>query len=105
MMLHQDLQWPSEARLDLWPFALDHAVYLWNHMPQRESRLAPIEIFGSTRFADYRHLQHAHVWGCPTYVLDPMLQDGKKIPKWQPAPGAAFTLVCRYNTLPMLGAS
>ena len=25
-----------------------------------------------------------HVWGCPTYVLDPMLQQGKKLPCWQP---------------------
>jgi hypothetical protein len=22
------------------------------------------------------------MWGCPVYVLDPKLQDGKKIPKW-----------------------
>jgi hypothetical protein len=25
-----------------------------------------------------------HVWGCPVYVLDPKLQDGKKLPKWNP---------------------
>ena len=24
----------------------------------------------------------ARVWGCPAYVLDPKLQDGKKLPKW-----------------------
>jgi hypothetical protein len=30
------------------------------------------------------YLQHQHVWGCPVYVLDPRLQDGKKIPKWDP---------------------
>jgi hypothetical protein len=24
------------------------------------------------------------VWGCPAYVLMPTLQDGKKLPKWQP---------------------
>ncbi|MGH7955352.1 MAG: hypothetical protein ACREOZ_05270, partial [Gloeomargaritales cyanobacterium] len=29
-------------------------------------------------------LQGTHVWGCPTYVLDPTLQDGKKLPKWKP---------------------
>ena len=23
------------------------------------------------------------VWGCPAWVLDPRLQDGKKIPKWR----------------------
>jgi hypothetical protein len=28
-------------------------------------------------------LTRAHTWGCPVYVLDPKLQDGKKIPKWK----------------------
>jgi hypothetical protein len=22
------------------------------------------------------------VWGCPVFILDPKLQDGKKLPKW-----------------------
>ncbi len=26
----------------------------------------------------------SHVFGCPVYVLDAALQDGKKIPKWNP---------------------
>jgi hypothetical protein len=26
------------------------------------------------------------VWGCPVYVLDPKLQDGKKLLKWNPCP-------------------
>jgi hypothetical protein len=29
-------------------------------------------------------LKGAHVFGCPVYVLDAALQDGKKIPKWAP---------------------
>ena len=29
-------------------------------------------------------LRRTHVWGCPVYVLEPALQDGKKIPKWDP---------------------
>ena len=28
------------------------------------------------------HFQHMHVWGCPCYVLEPTLQDGYKLPKW-----------------------
>ena len=24
------------------------------------------------------------MWGCPVYVLDPQLQDARKIPRWQP---------------------
>jgi hypothetical protein len=84
MMLHQVLHWPSEARLDLWPFALSQAIYLWNNLPQRGTRLSPIELFTGNKFTNYSHLQRAHVWGCPVYVLDPTLQDGKKIPKWKP---------------------
>jgi hypothetical protein len=30
------------------------------------------------------HIQQAHPWGCPVYVLDPRLQDGLKLPKWEP---------------------
>ena len=27
------------------------------------------------------------MWGCPVYVLDPKLQDGHKIPKWNQRAG------------------
>ncbi len=30
------------------------------------------------------HLRHVHVWGSPCFVLDPKLQDGHKIPKFDP---------------------
>ena len=29
-------------------------------------------------------LKDYHVWGAPVYVLHPTLQQGKKIPRWQP---------------------
>lgn len=31
---------------------------------------------------DYTDLHRVRVFGCPVYVLDPKLQDAKKIPKW-----------------------
>ena len=31
---------------------------------------------------NHHDLLRTHVWGCPVFVLDPKLQDGKKIPKW-----------------------
>jgi hypothetical protein len=76
--------WPDKANLALWPFALDHAVYLWNNIPNDVLSLAPLEIFTRSRFPSYTHLRRLHVWGCPAYVLDPKLQDGKKVPKWEP---------------------
>jgi hypothetical protein len=84
MLLHQILHWPDQARLDLWPFALEHAVYLGNHLPRKDTLIAPVELFMGATLTDYHHISRARIWGCPVYVLDPKLQDGKKIPKWDP---------------------
>jgi hypothetical protein len=43
--------------------------------------LSPIEVWTGCR-SDHSELCHAHVFGCPVYVLDPKLADGEKIPKW-----------------------
>lgn len=84
MMLHAILNWPDTADLELWPYAMDHAVWLWNHMPRRGTRISPVEQFSGSVTRDYSYLMRCHVWGCPVYVLDPKLQDGKKLPKWTP---------------------
>jgi hypothetical protein len=83
-LLHFVLHWPQMAknRDDLWPFAVDYAVYMHNHLPIRDMRFSPVEMFTGTTFDNYNHLTRAHVFGCPVYVLDPRLQDSKKIPKW-----------------------
>lgn len=83
MMMHQLIHWPEEFSPDLWPFALEHAVHIWNHMPRTSSGLSPYELFSGQKDPDYTDLRRARVWGCPVYVLDPKLQDGKKIPKWK----------------------
>ena len=69
--------------MDLWPFAINYAVYLWNRMPRKASGLSPMEVFYDTK-SDHQELRGAKVWGCPAYVLDPRIQDGKKIPRWNP---------------------
>ena len=33
---------------------------------------------------DPKALRSEKTWGCPAYVLDPKLQYGKKLPKWDP---------------------
>ena len=45
--------------------------------------LSPMEIFSGTK-QPYPKMVNLHVWGCPVYVLDPVLQDGRQIPKWNP---------------------
>jgi hypothetical protein len=83
MMIHVALHWPNEAHTDLWPMAMDYSVFLWNHTPDRLNGLSPEELFCGTRL-DCGVLRASRVWGSPSYVLDPTLQDGKKIPKWKP---------------------
>eukprot|EP00957_Ditylum_brightwellii_P001102 87781-Ditylum_brightwellii.AAC.2 len=48
-------------------------------MPDIQSGLSHIDKFSGT-VNDNTCLLSAHVWECPTYVLDPKLQDGKKLP-------------------------
>ena len=42
---------------------------------------ATVELL-TKQLSDHSDLKRDHVWGAPTYVLEPKLQDGKKIPKW-----------------------
>ena len=82
MMIHAVLHWPSQADVELWPMALDFAVYVWNHMPKKDGGLSPIELLSGQIEPNYDHLQRLHTFMAPCYVLDPKLQDAKKIPKW-----------------------
>ncbi len=82
-LIHVSLHWDEQGSdaVELWPFAVCHAVWLYNHLPNGVTGLSPMEIVTGTR-SDLRDLLRTHLWGCPVYVLDPKLQDGKKIPKW-----------------------
>ena len=83
IMIHAMLHWPAHVSMDLWPFAIKYSVYLWNRMPRKQSGLSPLEVFFDTK-SDHQELRSSKVWGCPAYVLDPRIQDGKKIPRWNP---------------------
>ena len=83
MLIHAALRWPASHDLTLWPLCLEHAVYVWNHVPSRSDSLSPEEKWTGTK-SDHHELRRLHPWGCPAYVLEPTLQDGKKLPKWKP---------------------
>ena len=83
MMLHQALLWPEHFDTRLWPFALSHAAYLWNILPTGIHGLTHVEIYTGSKMNN-KALRSEKTWGCPAYVLDPKLQDGKKLPKWSP---------------------
>jgi hypothetical protein len=84
MMIYTSLMWPEAKDEALWPMAISHAAYLYNHTLNEVTGIAPIEIFLQTT-NEGQALRKAHPWGCPADVLDPRLTlAGAKIPKWQP---------------------
>ena len=80
MMIHAGIHWPDVADSTLWPMSVKHACFLYNHVPSHVTGLSPSDLFTRTRWPQ-KKLLDLHVWGCPVYVLDKSLQDGKKIPK------------------------
>ena len=82
LLLHSSLRWKSGIDSSLWPLAVRYATHLYNHLPN-ERGIAPADLFTGSTVPRYK-LKNYHVWGAPVYVLDPVLQGGKKLPRWQP---------------------
>ena len=87
MMLHTAVHWPDLADPTLWPMAVDHAVYLWNHLPSDTTGLSPSDLFTKTRWPQQR-FHDLHVWGCPVYVLEKLFLMGKRFRNGNPDPHA-----------------
>ena len=83
MMFHAALYWPEASDCSLWPLAMQHAVFLHNNTPHTDHGLSPLEIWSQSK-STLSALANAHPWGCPVYVLQPRLQDGQKLPRWEP---------------------
>ena len=86
MLLHAAMRSPDGfVRTDLWPMAMDHATWIYNHLPKMDSGVSPMELWSRSITSTADLLMDCHVWGCPVYVLEPKLQkSGIKIPKWDP---------------------
>ena len=82
MMLHAKMRWPKAVTASLWPMAMKHAQHLMNHLPVNNNMCALDLVLKTT--VPRHALRNLHVWGAPCYVLDPRLQDGHKIPKFDP---------------------
>ena len=72
MMLHAIIMWPEHANTELWPMAMDQAVFIWNNLPKQESKLSPTELLSGKLFDSHDHLKRLHVFGAPCFVLDPV---------------------------------
>jgi hypothetical protein len=96
-VVHLSLHWTDRGSDDisLWPFAVKHAVWLYNRVPNRLSGLTPLELLTKSK-ADHRDLlrSHVHGWGCPTIVLDPELQNDLKLFKWNRCASVGQFLGC-----------
>jgi hypothetical protein len=86
--------------------AMDQAIYLWNNTQKQGSRMTPAEVFKGIVFLNYNYLhQGDDVWRGTVCILDPMLQDSKKLPsRWHPhACTTAYILVSQISTQPLYG--
>ena len=45
MLLHAALHWTEIADLQLWPYALQNAAYLWNVLPHPQTKLSPWNMY------------------------------------------------------------
>ena len=80
-IIHATLHYPQHKFIGLWALAMDYAIWCYNKIPPGGHGPTPEELWSSIK-SPRSGLPRAHVFGCPVYVLDPALQDGGKIPKW-----------------------
>jgi len=74
--------WPTTINECFWPFAIRHAVNLYNHTVRIGCKASPWELL--TGEPSKRKLVDWHVFGSPVYVLHKSLQDaGGSRQKWK----------------------
>ena len=71
-LLLASLHWTERGvdDLALWSFAVKHGAWIYNRYPNKSTGLTPLELLTKTK-ADHKDLLRTHIWGCPTFVLDP----------------------------------
>jgi hypothetical protein len=77
MILHASMHWKDGIDTSLWPMAVNHAIHIYNNTPNKG--VTPADTFTGSTVPRHRLLD-LHVWGCPVYVLDPQMQQGRKLP-------------------------
>ena len=82
VLIYSTARWPQASNINLWPYALHYSTDVRNHLPRDESGLSPMQKYTGVNVAP--RLTTFHTFGCPVYQLRTELQNGKKIPKWDP---------------------
>ena len=99
-LLHASTKWPDMIDPELWTYAVNYAVHQWNLTPREDLKfLSPEEVFSGTTSRTLPDLSRSsgptdskvtslartfQTFGCPVFVLDSALQDGKSLPKFDP---------------------
>ena len=52
-MLHASVRWKNGIDASLWPMATTYAVYIYNHMPDRDG-IAPADLFSVFQFPRHK---------------------------------------------------
>jgi hypothetical protein len=82
LLLHSAIHWPDFADAQLWPMAVDHAAFLHNHMPRKDTGMSPHDLF--TKLRCLFHQFDLPVWNddhqcfesTPELESDNLLADG-----------------------------
>jgi hypothetical protein len=86
MMLHAAMRHGTTIKSEHWPQAMDHTVWIYNHIPQMDTGISPLEMWSRSGYTSTsKNLANCHTWGCPVFILELKLwKAGVKIPKWAP---------------------
>jgi hypothetical protein len=71
------MHWKDGIDSSLWPMAVTYATHISKSTPK--DSVYPLDIFTGSTVPRHR-LMAMDVWGCPVYVLDPKVQQGRKLP-------------------------
>jgi hypothetical protein len=83
MMLHAQHHWPDAVATSLWPYAMRTASHVFNDAPTLQGDhkdRTPREIFTGVQIS--AEVRHHHTFGCPVYVTEISLQQGKSLSVW-----------------------
>ena len=83
MMTDAKLRCPDDIYKSLYTMDMSHSVHLHNHTTHISSGMSPDKVWERSK-SSHSVLHNARPWGYPSYVLELILKDGNKLPKWTP---------------------
>ena len=83
MLIEVNRRWHLKATATLWPYAVKMVSDALNNTPNVRDKMKrnPLQTFSNTELQ--LNKKHWAPFGCPAFVLDRKLQEGKRISKWE----------------------